>query len=328
MNRRRFMQCGSLALCGPWLAARVAHAQPYPTRAIKLIVPGAAGSVLDINARRVSEVVSRAMGQPIVIDNRPGANGFIGMELAAKSKPDGYTLVFGSTGTISINPLIYAKTPYDAAKDFVPITLNAYGYPMLVVNNNTVPAKTLKEFIVFVQSKPGQITCGSPGTGSAQYLGAKLLEKLTGIKLNYVAYKNHPEVMTDLVGGQIHMTVEFASISVPHIQGGKVRALAVAGPVRKPALPDVPTAAEAGLPEFEVVGWNGYFARTGTPPEIIARLNTTLSAAIKGKDFADYTHGLGSEVGGNTPDEFAAFVARENARWEKVVREMGIRVEE
>lgn len=197
---------------------------------------------------------------------------------------------------------------------------------MLVVNN-AVPAKTLKEFIAYAQSKPGQITCGSPGAGSGQYLGAKLLEKLTGIKLNYVAYKNHPEVMTDLVGGQIHMTVEFASISVPHIQGGKVRALAVAGPLRKPALPEVPTAAEAGLPEFEVVGWNGYFARTGTPAEIIAKLATALSAAIKGKDFADYTHSLGSEVGGNTPEEFKAFIERENQRWEKVVREMGIKIE-
>lgn len=326
MNRRGFMRYAALASCAPWLQARLAHAESYPNRPIKLIVPGAAGSVLDINARRVSEVVSRSFGQPIVIDNRPGANGFIGMEMAAKAKPDGYTLVLGSTGTISINPLIYAKTPYDAAKDFVPITLNAYGYPMLVVNN-AVPAKTLKEFITYAQSKPGQITCGSPGTGSGQYLGAKLLEKLTGIKLNYVAYKNHPEVMTDLVGGQIHMTVEFASISAPHIQGSKVRALAVAGPARKPALPDVPTAAEAGLPEFEVVGWNGYFARTGTPPEIVAKLNAALSAAIKGKDFADYTHSLGSEVGGNTPEEFKAFIERENRRWDKVVREMEIKVE-
>jgi tripartite-type tricarboxylate transporter receptor subunit TctC len=133
--------------------------------------------------------------------------------------------------------------------------------------------------------------------------------------------------MTDLIGGQIQMTVEFASISAPHIQGGKVRALAVAGPVRKPALPDVPTAPEAGLPEFEVVGWNGYFARTGTPPQVIAMLNTALSAAIKAKAFSDYTHSLGSEVGGNTPDEFKAFIERENKRWEKVVREMGIRVE-
>ena len=200
-----------------------------------------------------------------------------------------------------------------------------YGYPVLVVSN-VLPTKTLREFLAYAKSRPGQVTCGTPGVATPNFLGAKLLEKLTGISLNHVRYKVQLKIITDMIGGQVHMTVDFASLVVPHIQAGRIRALVIAGPVRKPAISDVPTAPEAGLPEFEILGWNGYFVPARTQPEVVGTLYQAFSAAIKGQEYVEYVHSFGSEPGGSTPEEFKAFIERQNKHWDSVVREMGIRL--
>jgi len=232
----------------------------------------------------------------------------------------------GSSTSISITRLLYSQLPYDPDRDFVPVTLGGYGYPVLVVSN-ALPVKTLREFLAYSKNRPGQVTCGTPGVATPNFLGAKLLEKLTGISLNHVTYKSQPEIITDMIGGQVHVTVDFASLVVPHIQAGRIRGLVVAGPVRKPAIDQVPTAPEAGLPDFEVLGWNGYFVPARTQPDVVRTLYEAFSAAIKGQEYVEYVHSLGSEPGGSTPEEFKAFMERQSKRWESVVREMGIKIE-
>ena len=303
-----------------------ASGDSYPSRPVRIIVPGAAGGVVDLNARRVAEKLGQALGQPVVIDNRPGASGNLGAEAAAKSKPDGYTLLLGSANILCVNPVIFSRLPFNPSEDFVPITLAAKGSPLLLVSAK-FPTQTLAEFIAYAKARPGQLSFGTPGVGTPQHLAVEQLMKLTGIRMTHVPYKNQPQVLTDLIGGQIQATVEFASIAVPHVKSGQLRALVVAGPNRKPSLPDVPTTAEAGLPAFTQTAWNGYLAPKGTPPEVIVRLQKELSAVIQGKDFSDWMVSLGSEAVGSTSAEFAAFMKEECQRWKKVAEDAGVRLE-
>jgi len=303
-----------------------AAADSYPSRPVRIIVPGAAGGVVDLNARRVAEKLGQALGQPVVIDNRPGASGNLGAEAAAKSKPDGYTLLLGSANILCVNPVIFSRLPFNPSEDFVPITLAAKGSPLLLVSAK-FPPQTLAEFIAYAKARPGQLSFGTPGVGTPQHLAVEQLMKLTGIRMTHVPYKNQPQVLTDLIGGQIQATVEFASIAVPHVKSGQLRALVVAGPNRKPSLPDVPTTAEAGLPAFTQTAWNGYLAPKGTPQEVIVRLQKELSAVIQGKDFSDWMVSLGSEAVGSTSAEFAAFMKEECQRWKKVAEDAGVRLE-
>ncbi len=301
-------------------------AQTYPSRPIRIIVPGAAGGVLDVVVRRLSDNLSRSLGQPVVVDNRPGANGFIGAEAAARAKPDGYTVLFVGVNVLCVNPALFQSLPYDPVRDFAPITLGGRGSPILLVNPR-LPVKSLSEFIQYAKARPGQVTYGSSGVGSLQHIAAKLLEQLTGVELVHVPYKNQPQVITDLIGGQIDMAIEFASVATPHVQAGKVRALAIVGPHRKPVLPDIPTAAELGLPGFDQTGWNGFLVPTGTPPEIVARLNKEFVAALRQPEFVAWIESLGSEVAPSTPDEFARYIKLELARWSKIVKEAKVQVE-
>ena len=301
-------------------------AETYPSQPIRIIVPAAAGGVLDVLIRRLTDRLSRSLGQPIVVDNRPGANGLIGADAAARAKPDGYTVFFAAANVLCVNPALYSKLPYDPVRDFAPVTLGARGNPILLVSPR-LPVKTLPEFIAYAKARPGQVTYGSPAIGSAQHLAAKLLEQLAGIDMVHVPYKNQPQVIVDLIGGHIDMAIEFAAVAIPHIKAGKVRALAIVGPRRKPAIPDVPTAAELGLPAFDLASWNGFLVPSGTPPEIVARLNKEIVAALRQPDFVEWIDNNGSDVVASTPDEFASYMKAELVRWSKIVRDAKIQVE-
>jgi tripartite-type tricarboxylate transporter receptor subunit TctC len=260
------------------------------------------------------------------VDNRPGANGFIGADAAAHSKPDGYTVFLAALNVLCVNPALFAKLPYDPVRDFAPVTLGTGGNPILLVSPR-LPVKTLAEFIGYAKARPGQVTYGSPSIGSSQHLTSKLLEQLTGVEMVHVPYKNQPQVMVDLIGGQIDMAIEFASVAVPHIKAGKVRALAIVGPKRKPAVPDIPTAAELGFPAFDLAGWNGFLVPSGTPPEIIARLNKEIVAALRQPEFIAWIDSLGSETIPSTPEEFASHMRAETVRWAKIVKDARIQME-
>jgi tripartite-type tricarboxylate transporter receptor subunit TctC len=325
VNRRFLVAVFSVALVWTCLFSQ-GFAQTYPSRPIRIIVPAAAGGVLDVVVRRLTDKLTRSLGQPIVVDNRPGANGFIGAEAAARAKPDGYTVLFAGVNVLCVNPALFQKLPYDSVRDFAPVTLGGHGSPIFLVNLH-LPVKSLSEFIQYAKARPGQVTYGSPGVGSLQHIAAKLLEQLTSVELTHVPYKNQPQVITDLIGGQIDMAIEFASVATPHVQAGKVRALAIVGPHRKPAMPDVPTAAELGLPGFDQTGWNGFLVPVGTPPEIVARLNKEFVAALKQPEFVAWIESLGSDVTPSTPEEFARYMKLELARWSKIVKDAKIQVE-
>ncbi|HXU16753.1 MAG TPA: tripartite tricarboxylate transporter substrate binding protein [Terriglobales bacterium] len=303
-----------------------ALAEAYPSRPIRIILPAAAGGVLDVGVRRLTDTLSRSLGQPVIVDNRPGANGFIGADAAAHSKPDGYTVFLAALNVLCVNPALFAKLPYDPVRDFAPVTLGTGGNPILLVSPR-LPVKTLAEFIGYAKARPGQVTYGSPSIGSSQHLTSKLLEQLTGVEMVHVPYKNQPQVMVDLIGGQIDMAIEFASVAVPHIKAGKVRALAIVGPKRKPAVPDIPTAAELGFPAFDLAGWNGFLVPSGTPPEIIARLNKEIVAALRQPEFIAWIDSLGSETIPSTPEEFASHMRAETVRWAKIVKDARIQME-
>ena len=307
-------------------ATQVVVAAPYPDRPIRIIVPAAPGSVLDVGVRKLTDRLGRSLGQPVIVENRPGASGFIGAEAVARAKPDGYTILFGGTNIFCINPFIFAKLPYDPVRDFAPVALGARGNPIVLVNPK-LPMKTLEEFIAYAKARPSQVTYGSPAVGSPQHITAALLEQLTGIQLVHVPYKNAPQVITDLIGGQIDAAIEYASVAAPHVTAGNVRALVIVGPRRKPVMPDVPTAAEAGLPAFDLAAWNGFVVPAGTPPEIVARLNKELVAALKQRDVVDWVNSLGSEVVASTPEEFASYMKAELGRWSKIVKDAKVEVQ-
>ncbi len=304
----------------------VAFGETYPSRPLRLIVPGAAGSQTDINVRLVAEALSGNLAQPVVVDNRPGASGIIATELAARAKPDGYTILFGNVSTLCINPAIFAKLPYDSIKDFLPVTLAVRGSPILIVNPQ-LPVNDLAAFIAYAKSKPGQLSYGSPGIGSIQHLGAALLQQLTGTQMVHVPYNRHPQMIVDLSSGVLHVTVEFGGLSAQHIKAGRIRAIVIAGARRKPDLPDIPTASEAGLPAFQIEGWAGYFVPAGTPGEIVAKLHWEIAAAVRSKKYTDLVASLGSEIVASTPEELAAVVKSDLERWGRVIRESGIRAD-
>ena len=315
--------CG---ICMVTIGGGEARGETYPTRPVRLIVPAAAGSALDVNARKVADKLSQALGQAVIVDNKPGANGIIGTDLAAKAKPDGYTLLMGSTSTLTINPSLYPSLPYRPLDDFAPITLAVRGSPIVLVNAS-LPVKTLAEFIDLAKAKPGQLHYGSPGNGSIQHLAGKLLERNAGIDMVHVPYKSQSEIVSDLISGRIEAMIEFGAVAVPLIKAGKLRALAIAGPARKPDLPEVPTAAQAGARGVEVMGWTGYLAPAGTPPEIIEKLNREIRAAILAADYSSWVASLGSEVVGGPPQAFAQIIRADLATWNALIRESGVHIE-
>jgi len=306
--------------------AGAAHAQNYPTRPIRFIVPYVAGGAGDIFARTIGQKFYEAMGQTVVVDNRPGANAIIGTDLVAKSPPDGYTIVMGNSAPFVLNPSLYAKLPYDPVKDFVPVTQGTY-YAYVLVVHPSLPVKNLQELVAYAKAKPG-LAYGSTGLGGANHLAGEFLAMMTGIKLTHVPYKGSAAALADVLAGQLPMMFDTPITSIPQLRAGKLRAIGFSGIRRSPQLLDVPTFDELGLKGFEVSSWQGILAPAGTPKAIVDRLYRESIKALKMPDVLERlgTQG-GNELIGSTPAEFAALIKAEIAKYGKVIKDAGIRVE-
>jgi len=300
--------------------------QTYPNRPLRIVVPFAAGAgVLDIMARLVGQHLGASLGQQVVIDNRPGAGGVVGAEVVAKAEPDGYTLLMGNTALV-VSPYLYAKLPFEPLADFVPVTL-VNSAPLLLVVHPSVPVQSVKELIAYAKARPGQLNYGSGGVGSTPYLATELLKAMAGIDVVHVPYKGGAPALADLVAGQLTFMIENVPGTMPLVKSGKLRALAITSAQRSPLAPDLPTMAEAGVPDYEMVGWNGVFVAKGTPTEIVARLNSDLAKVLRLPDVKEQMATLGAEPGGDSTPAFGAFVKAESARWGRIIKERGIRPE-
>ncbi len=313
------------ALCG-CLAAGIAFAQSdYPHKPIRIVVPVAPGGGTDYTARLIGRKLSEAWGQSVIVDNRPGAAGNLGVEIAAKAQPDGYTLVMPIT-SFPINPSLYAKLPFDTVNDLSPIVLAASA-PLLLVVNPSVAAKSVSELVALAKAKPGQLNYANSGSGTTAHLAGELFKRMAGVDIVSVAYRGGGPAVIDLIAGQVQMFFSTIPAALPQVKAGKLRALAVTSSKRVPELPDMPTTSESGLPGFEVVGWFGLFAPAGTPKPVITRLNGEIVKILNIPETRERLSSHGLIPGGGTPEELGAFLKAETAKWGKVIKEAGIRVE-
>ena len=308
------------------MLAIVAQAETYPSKPIRVVVPYPPGGTPDILIRELAPKLTAALGQQIIVDNRPGAGGNIGSEVVAKAAPDGYTLVMGTTATHSINQSLYKKLAYDPLKDFVAVALIATMPNVLVVNND-FPVKNVKELIALAKAKPGTITFGSGGNGTTHHLSGALFEKMTDVDMTHVPYKGAGQALPDLIGGQINIMFDNITSSMAYIKSGKLRVLAVTTPKRSAALPDVPTMQEAGVPGYEMSGWFGLLAPAKTPPEIVARLNKAINKILQSIEMKELLAKQGAEIVISTPAEFTAFVKERTDKMTKVVKDSGAQID-
>ena len=320
MRLRRLIVGAALAA-----AAAVSLAQDYPTRPIRLILGFAPGGSTDLVARVVGQKMAEAWIQQVVVDNRPGANGMIGADLVAKANPDGYSLLLSSIGPMAINASLY-KMPYDIVADFAPVTYTGNVTNLLVVHPS-VAAASVKELIALAKAQPGKLTFGSSGTGGAPHMAVELFKILAKVNVVHVPYKGGGPAMADLVGGQISGSFASMPSSIPFVRAGKLRALAVTAPKRSPAEPQVPTISEAGIPGFAVLDWQGLFTTAKTPPAIVNKLNAEVVRILALPDVVEKLAVAGVEIQTSTPREWGDFVKSEIAKWGKVVKEAGIKVE-
>jgi tripartite-type tricarboxylate transporter receptor subunit TctC len=308
------------------LFAGAALAQPYPTRPVKLIVPFPPGGNTDIVGRLLAQKLSDSFGRQVYVENRGGAGGTIGAEAAAKSPNDGYTLFFSTTGTLASAPSLQPNLRYDPIKDFAPISTLANA-PVVVIVAASLPPKNLRELIQLAKAQPGALKFGSAGTGHFVHIAGEMFKVSAGVDLLHVPYKGVAQALTDLLGGRIELMFDAFAQYEPHLQGGKLRALAVANPTRLSRLPDVPTTAEAGLPDYVLASWFGLAAPAGTPREVIERVNAEARKALAGADVREALAKLGLEPGGNSPQEYAAMIADELARWRQAVKAAAIKID-
>ena len=312
------------------VAALVCHAhaqpQPWPSKPIRYVVPFAAGGTTDIMGRTIAEKLSVALGQPVFVENKPGAGGGLGAAEVAKTAPDGYTIMGGTISTHAINASLYKDLPYDPVKDFVAITLIARVPNMLVVNND-VKAKDVAELIKLMKANPGKWNFASAGNGTSQHLSGELFKGMAGVEMQHIPYKGSPPALTDVMGGSVSMTFDNITTAWPLAKGGKLRALAVTTAKRSPVAPEVPTLAESGLPGYEVGSWQGVFAPAGTPPEVVKRLNAEIVKIINMPDVQKKLIELGAEPVGNSSEEFGTFVKAEVVKWGDVVKKSGAKVD-
>jgi tripartite-type tricarboxylate transporter receptor subunit TctC len=320
------MTRGAAAALVLLLATLSAAAQDYPARPITLIVPFPAGGGVDAVARIVADKLSHALGQPIVIDNRGGAGGVIGTRLAARAAADGYTLVMSHTGTTSINPTLYANPGYDPRKDFTPIGLIS-STPIVIMTHPSFAPKTIGELIAFAKREPGKLNMGTPPMGTGGYLSAELFKSMAGVDATIVLYKGTGPLTNDLLGGQVPVAFNVMAPAMGNLQAGTLRAMAVLGPQRSSLLPDVPTAAESGLPGFEAMLHYGLLAPHGTPRPIVARLNAELRKAVASDDVKQRIHADGGDVLVSTPEEYSADIDQEEKKWSALIRKLGLRVD-
>jgi tripartite-type tricarboxylate transporter receptor subunit TctC len=303
-----------------------ALAADYPTKPIKIVVPYAPGGGADAVARIVAKKASETVGQAIVIENKGGAGAILGTDQVAKAEPDGYTLLLGQSGPISINPAVYKSLPYDPVKDFAPITMTT-AYPYILVVNAELPAKTLQELVALAKSKPDAMNYGSTGVGAANHLVAELFSSKTGTKMTHVPYRGTALAVGDLVAGQLTMVFADPISALPQIKAGKLRALAVTSLERSPVAPEVPTVAESGYPGFEALAWHGILAPAKTPPAVIKKLNEEIVKALKDPATNELLVKQAMQTVGSTPEEFAAFIQKDIAIWKGVAAAAKVTVE-
>jgi tripartite-type tricarboxylate transporter receptor subunit TctC len=301
-----------------------AQAQTYPDRPIRLIAPFPAGGLADVLARAVGDELTRSLGQPVIVENRAGAGGNIGAEAVARSAPDGYTLMMSSAGILAANQFLYASMPFDPEKDFVSVS-NVADMPMMVVVNPKVEAKTLAELVALAKANPNKLNFGSPGIGTTGHLGLAMFMHAAGIKLTHVPYRGAAPAITDLLAGQIDGVVDNPPTVLPHIESGKLRPLAVAAKTRMALLPDLPTAAQGGVANYEASSWFGVVAPAGTPQAIIDRLHKDIAAALRQPALQERFAKSGARLIGNTPAEFAHQIRQDRKTWGEIIRAADIK---
>ena len=304
----------------------IAQAQSWPARPVRVVIAFAPGGGADIVGRAVSQHLSDRLGQPFVVENRGGAGGMIGTELVAKAPADGYTLLFGQQGPNAINPSLYAKVPYDALRDFAPVT-QATSYPYVIATHPAMPFATFRDMLTAAKARPASLSYGTAGLGSSAQLAGELLQRQAEVKLNHIPYKGAGPALVDAVAGQVSMVFGDAASTSAQVRAGKLRALAVTGTTRLPLLPEAPTVAEAGLPGYEATAWHGWLAPAGTPVAIVNRLHSEVAAILRLPDIRERLARDGIEAVGSTPEQFAAYLRAEVDKWGKVVRDAGIRLE-
>jgi tripartite-type tricarboxylate transporter receptor subunit TctC len=319
MMRRLFVLALTFAIAG---SAAAAQAQPaWPTKPIRILVGYAPGGSTDVTARIIAQALSERLGQPVIIENRPGAAGNIAAEAAAKADPDGYTITMSTSSTFATNPSLYKSLPFDVQSDFAPIALTAF-IPNLLVVNPSVPASTVAELIAYLKANPDKVNFGSSGNGSSQHISAALFNSMAGVQMAHISYRGGAPAVTDLLGGQVQVIFAPLVEVLQQVRAGKLRALGITTATRSPQLPDVPTIAET-LPGYEVRLWNGLLAPAKTPPDIIERINRATIDALRSSEVKAKLDEQGSEPVGNSPEEFKAFIASELVKWRRLVEVSG-----
>ena len=311
------------ATAGLMLLCFAAAAQPYPSRPVRIILPQAAGGAVDVALRPISQKLSETWGQQVIVDNRPGANGIIGIEAIAKSKPDGYTLGAAFTSSLTINPHVYKSLPYDTFRDFVPVTQVVTNTITLVVNPY-LPVRTAKELVALGRSRPGELIYASAGVGNMTHLAAELMRIETGLNMVHVPYKGDTPAVTDLIGGQVALIFATAPSVTGHIKTGRLRLLATCGEKRAIAFPDTPTMIESGFPKVVVTGWWGLIAPAGTPQDIVQKVSRDTARQALAPDLRPQLSALGAEPAGTTPEQFAVFLKSEMDKWQRVSKAAGV----
>jgi tripartite-type tricarboxylate transporter receptor subunit TctC len=329
--RRTSMQSALLKLLSLALAASLAlfssaaGAQAWPNKPVRILIAFPPGGAIDIVARVMSPKLSESLGQPVLVENRPGAGGLVGTELAAKAAPDGYTVFFGTLGNLSVNPLLYPKLPFDIGRDFAPLTQVVSTTFMLYVNPS-LPVKSVADLIAYAKARPGGINYSSSGNGGAPHLAGELFNSMTGVKMVHVPYKGSSQSVTDVMGGQVQLTFDSLALGLPYVKAGKLRAVATLGPKRIAQLPDVPAVNET-LPGYEVTNWFGMVIPAATPKDIVTRLHAEILRVLRLPEVRDSLVAQGTEPVGSSPEEFGAFMKSEAVKWARVIREANIRAD-
>jgi tripartite-type tricarboxylate transporter receptor subunit TctC len=322
-SRRHWIGMACAALCT--VASPPAFAQDYPNKPVKLVVPYPPGGPTDIVARAVAQKLQERLGQPFVVDNKPGAGANLGAETVARSAPDGYTLVVATTAH-AINPALFAKLNYSLLKDFAPISQLTSG-PLVIVANPAFPANNVAELIALAKSRSGGLNYGSSGNGQSTHLSAELFSAMAGVKMTHVPYKGSAPALTDVMAGQVDLMFDTMLSSMPHVKGGKLKALAVTSAQRSAVAPDLPTVAESGLSGYEAIAWNGLLAPAGTPKEVVARLSAELKAVLESPDIRQRFDAQGFAAAWSAPAAYGAFLQAEVDKWAKVVKASGAKID-